>query len=107
MRYSDCSAQAPFGGLVSRFAGEHFGRHVAGVTGNGLGRELLQPGDAHYSEIDQLQGSRALKNHVVRFDVAMDDAGAVERRRRPCLSFMPACQSSPGLAIGYGTTAQG
>jgi hypothetical protein len=65
------------------FAGEHFRCHVGGGAGNVLGREVLQPGYAHDAEIHQLQRFAALEDDVIRLDVAMDDAGAVQRRGAP------------------------
>ncbi len=70
------------GRLVAGFAVKHFRRHVGGRAGNVLRRGILQSGNAHHPEIDQLQRSFALEDHVVRLDVAMDDAGAVQRRCR-------------------------
>ena len=69
------------GRLVAGFAGEHFRRHIAERAGNVLGRKILQAGNAHHAEIDQLERSVAFEDHVVGLDVAMDDAGAVQRRR--------------------------
>ena len=68
------------GRFVAGFAGEHFRRHVGGGPGNVLGRKILQSGHAHHAEIDQLERAFALEDHVVGLDVAMDDAGAVQRR---------------------------
>ncbi len=50
------------------------------MTGNVFGRKLLEARNPNHAEIDQLQGSVAFEDHVVRLDVAMDDAGAVQRR---------------------------
>ncbi len=62
------------------FAGKHFGCHVGRRAGNVLGRKILQSEHPHHPEIDQLERSTVLENDVVGLDVAMDDAGAVQRR---------------------------
>jgi hypothetical protein len=54
--------------------------HVGGGTRNVLGWGILYSRHAHHTEIDQLQRSLAFENHVVRFDVAVHDADAVQRR---------------------------
>src|SRR6202008_3939045 len=42
------------GGLIARFAREHFGRYIGGCAGNVLGRKFFQPRHANHPEIDQL-----------------------------------------------------
>jgi hypothetical protein len=37
----------------------------------------LQSGNTHHPKVEQFERSVALKNHVVRLNVAMDDAGLV------------------------------
>ena len=69
------------GRFVARFiAGEHFRRHVTDRAGDIFRRKILKPRHAHHAEIDQLERSATLENDVIRLDVAMDDAGAMQRR---------------------------
>ena len=66
--------------FVALFAGEHFRRHISERAGNILGRKILEPRHAHHAEIDQFERALGLENDIVRLDVAMNDAGAVQRR---------------------------
>jgi hypothetical protein len=45
-----------------------------------FGRKILLSEHPHHPEIDQLERSTVLENDIVGLDVAMDDAGAVQRR---------------------------
>jgi hypothetical protein len=90
------------GRRIAGLAGEHFGRHVGGRARNGLGWKVLEPGKAHDAEIEQLERPVGLQHHVVRLDVAVDDAGAVQRGGRagkPDRDGTPLLQATDGARV--------
>ena len=70
------------GKFVAGAPAEKFGRHVTRGARNVLRRKILEqrhPGDA---EIDQPQSAARQQDDVIRLDVAMNDAGAMQGRHR-------------------------
>jgi hypothetical protein len=70
------------GKLVALLPREKLGRHVARRAGYVAGREILHPRQPDHAEIDQFLAAVALDHDIVRLDVAVDDAEAMERRHR-------------------------
>ncbi len=68
------------GSCVPRFTTEHLWRHVGTGSGNLIRGRVFKTPDAHRAEIDELQRAVTLENHVVGFDVAVNDAVAMQRR---------------------------